>query len=111
MSRIVTYIIGFLFSILVVFGILLSIKCSKLERENIKLKTEQNSLVDSIKMENKLLKENINLLNYDLQQSKHKIDSLNEVKQTIIVKKEYIVSENLTEGVKTLKENLKWEKR
>lgn len=107
----VTYIIGFLFSILVVFGILLSIKCSKLERENIKLKTEQNSLVDSIKMENKLLKENINLLNYDLQQSKHRIDSLNEVKQTIIVKKEYIVSENLTEGVKTLKENLKWEKR
>lgn len=89
----------------------MSIKCSKLERENVKLKTEQNSLVDSIKMENKLLKENINLLNYDLQQSKYKIDSLNEVKQTIIVKKEYIISENLTEGVKTLKENLKWEKR
>lgn len=107
MSRIVTYIIGFLFSILVVFGIFMSIKCSKLERENVKLKTEQNSLVDSIKMENKLLKENIDLLNYDLQQSKHKIDSLNKVKQTIIVKKEYIVSENLTEGVKTLKENLR----
>lgn len=89
----------------------MSIKCSKLERENIKLKTEQGSLIDSIKMENKLLKEDINLLNYDLQQSKHKIDSLNEVKQTIIVKKEYIISENLTEGVKTLKENLRWEKR
>lgn len=89
----------------------MSMKCSKLERENIKLKTEHNSLVDSIKMENKLLKENINLLHCDLQQSKHKIDSLNEVKQMIIVKKEYIVSENLTEGVKTLKENLKWEKR
>lgn len=89
----------------------MSIKCSKLERENIKLKTEQCSLIDSIKMENKLLKEDINLLNYDLQQSKHKIDSLNEVKQTIIVKKEYIISENLTEGVKTLKENLRWEKR
>lgn len=85
----------------------MSIKCSKLERENIKLKTEQCSLIDSIKMENKLLKEDINLLNYDLQQSKHKIDSLNEVKQTIIVKKEYIISENLTEGVKTLKENLR----
>ena len=84
----------------------MSIKCSKLERENVKLKTEQSSLIDSIKMENKLLKENINFLNCDLQQSKHKIDSLNKVKQTII-KKEYIVSENLTEGVKTLKENLK----
>lgn len=101
------YIIGGLISILVVFGIFMSIKCSKLERENIKLKTEQGSLIDSIKMENKLLKEDINLLNYDLQQSKHKIDSLNEVKQTIIVKKEYIISENLTEGVKTLKENLR----
>lgn len=89
----------------------MSIKCSKLERENIKLKTEQSSLIDSIKMENKLLKENINLLNYDLQQSKYKIDSLNTIKQKIIVKKEYVVSENLTEGVKTLKENLKWEKR
>ena len=105
------YIIGGLVSILVIFGIFMSIKCSKLERENIKLKTEQSSLIDSIKMENKLLKENINLLNYDLQQSKHKIDSLNKVKQTVIVKKEYIVSENLTEGVKTLKENLRWEKR
>lgn len=105
------YIIGGLISILVIFGIFMSIKCSKLERENIKLKTEQGSLIDSIKMENKLLKEDINLLNYDLQQSKHKIDSLNEVKQTIIVKKEYIISENLTEGVKTLKENLRWEKR
>ena len=101
------YIIGGLVSILVIFGIFMSIKCSKLERENIKLKTEQSSLIDSIKMENKLLKENINLLNYDLQQSKHKIDSLNKVKQKIIVKKEYIVSENLTEGVKTLKENLR----
>lgn len=101
------YIIGGLVSILVIFGIFMSIKCSKLERENIKLKTEQSSLIDSIKMENKLLKENINLLNYDLQQSKHKIDSLNKVKQTVIVKKEYIVSENLTEGVKTLKENLR----
>ena len=101
------YIIGGLISILVVFGIFMSIKCSKLERENIKLKTEQGSLIDSIKMVNKLLKEDINLLNYDLQQSKHKIDSLNKVKQTVIVKKEYIVSENLTEGVKTLKENLR----
>ena len=101
------YIIGGLVSILVIFGIFMSIKCSKLERENIKLKTEQGSLIDSIKMENKLLKEDINLLNYDLQQSKHKIDSLNKVKQTVIVKKEYIVSENLTEGVKTLKENLR----
>lgn len=101
------YIIGGLISILVIFGIFMSIKCSKLERENIKLKTEQGSLIDSIKMENKLLKEDINLLNYDLQQSKHKIDSLNKVKQTVIVKKEYIVSENLTEGVKTLKENLR----
>ena len=101
------YIIGGLVSILVIFGIFMSIKCSKLERENIKLKTEQSSLIDSIKMENKLLKENINLLNYDLQQSKYKIDSLNTIKQKIIVKKEYVVSENLTEGVKALKENLK----
>jgi hypothetical protein len=29
----------------------------------------------------------------------------------VIIKTEYVVSENLTEGVKILKENLKWEKQ
>ena len=41
----------------------------------------------------------------------HRIDSLKKVKQKIIVKykTKYVVSENITESVKTLKENLKCE--
>lgn len=105
------YIIGGLISILVVFGIIVSIKCSKLEKENIKLKTEQITIIDSIKIENDLLNKEILLLSDDLDYYKFKVDSLKQIKQRVIIKTEYVVSENLTEGVKILKENLKWEKQ
>lgn len=105
------YIIGGLISILVVFGVIVSIKCSKLEKENIKLKIEQITIIDSIKVENDLLNKEILLLSEDLDYYKFKVDSLKQIKQRVIIKTEYVVSENLTEGVKILKENLKWEKQ
>lgn len=104
------YIIVGLVSILVLFGIIVSIKCSRLEKENIKLKTEYNDIVSQIKIENETLKKNVLLLQDDLEYQYYKIDSLKQIKQKVIIKKEYIVSENLTEGVEKLKENLKWER-
>lgn len=101
-------ILGFVF-ILIVFGIGVSIKCSRLEKENLKLKIEQNSIVDSIKIENEVLNNRITHLSEDLEYYKYKVDSLKMVKQKVIVKTEYIVSENLTDGVKKLKDNIKWE--
>lgn len=103
------YILIGLVSILIVFGIIVSIKCSKLEMENIKLKIEHNTIIDSIKIENKTLETNIVLLEDKLIKCEHKIDSLKKVKQKIVVKYKYAVSNNLTEGVGKLKENLKCE--
>lgn len=106
------YILIGLISILVCFGIIISVKCKRLEQENLKLKTENTHVVDSIKMEKQLLKEEVELLSKELTVFEHKIDSLKQVKQKVIIeyKTKYIVSENLTESVKTLKENLEWEK-
>lgn len=56
------YIIAGLVSILIIFGMILSVKCARLEKENIKLKMEQNSVVDSIRFENRSLKENVSML-------------------------------------------------
>ena len=103
------YILVGLVSILIVFGIVVSIKCSKLERENIKLKIEHNNIVDSIKVENEALETNILILEDELVKCEHKIDSLKKVKQKIVVKYKYVVSNDLTEGVGKLKENLKCE--
>lgn len=100
------YIVIGLICILIIFGIGVSIKCSKLEKENIKLKTEQFSIIDSIKLENNLLNKEILSLSDDLDYYKFKVDSLKKIKQRVIIKTEYVVSEDITEGVKTLRENL-----
>lgn len=104
------YIILGLISILIAFGIIVSIKCARLERENLQLQKEYTNLVDSIKIENQVLETEITLLNEDLLYLQYKIDSLNNIKQKVIVKREFIVSESLTEGVKLLQENLRCEK-
>lgn len=101
------YILIGLLSILIVFGIVMTIKCSKLERENIKLKTEQNTIIDSIKIENEILEKDIIHLSNQILICEHKIDSLKKVKQRVIVEYQYIISDNLEDGAKKLKENLK----
>lgn len=102
-------LIGLIF-ILIVFGFILSVKCSKLERENIKLRIENTTTVDSIKMENEILEKDIETLSEKIINYEYKIDSLKKIKQKVIIKYKYIVSENLTEGVETLKENLRCER-
>lgn len=100
----------FFVCVLIIFGITVSIKCSKLEKENIKLKIENNSIADSIKIENETLNQKVLLLTDDLEYYKYQLDSLNNIKQKVIIKYEYIVSHDLLDGVELLKENLKCEK-
>lgn len=104
------YIIIGLISILVVFGIIVSIKCVNLEKENIKLKSEQTSIVDSIKIENIILEKDIELLKEQIILKENTIDSLKAIKQKVIVEYKYIISKDISEGVETLKNNLRCEK-
>jgi uncharacterized protein YlxW (UPF0749 family) len=104
------YIIVGLVSILIIFGITLSIKCARLEKENIKLKMEQNDIVDSIRFENRSLKENVSILESQVVDYEHKIDSLKKIKQKVIVEYKYVISKDLIDGVETLKNNIKCEK-
>lgn len=107
MNKIKTYLLLGLITVLIVFALILSFKCTRLENENIKLRTEQKVIVDSIKTENEILFKTVELLSADLKYYEYKIDSLKAVKQRIIIKKEMIISNNLIDGVRTLKENLR----
>ena len=109
--KIKEYLILTLVFILVVFGIIVSIRCSKLEKENIELQTSYNTIIDSIRMENQLLTEKTQRLSESLDYYKFKVDSLEKIKQKVLIQKEYVVSEDLISGVKLLKENIKCEKR
>ena len=80
------YLIIGLLSILIIFGINISIKCSQLEKENARLKIEQKLVSDSIKIENEFLRKEIVVLLDDLNQCELTIDSLKQIKQKIIVK-------------------------
>lgn len=104
------YIIVGLVSILIIFGITLSIKCARLEKENIKLKMEQNDIVDSIRFENRSLKENVSILESQVVDCEHKIDSLKKIKQRVVIEYKYVISKDLIDGVETLKNNIKCEK-
>ena len=104
------YIIVGLVSILIIFGMTISVKCARLEKENIKLKMEQNSIVDSIRFENVSLKENVSMLEYQIVDYEHKLDSLKKIKQKVVVEYKYVISKDLIDGVETLKNNIKCEK-
>lgn len=104
------YIIVGLVSILIIFGITLSIKYARLEKENIKLKMEQNDIVDSIRFENRSLKENVSILESQVVDYEHKIDSLKKIKQRVVIEYKYVISKDLIDGVETLKNNIKCEK-
>lgn len=101
-----------LVSVLIVFGISVSIKCKNLEKDILQLKTEYVDVIDSIKTEKQILEKEIQLLSNELCTYEHQLDSLKQIKQQIVVKykTQYIISKDLSEGVKTLKENLKCEK-
>lgn len=85
----------------------MSIKYSKLKRENADLKLEYTTILNPIKTENKLLNEEVLLLKDEIAYYEYKIDSLNKVKQKVIIQYEYIESKTFSEGVLLLQKNLK----
>lgn len=104
------YVIIILIIILGLYGMKMYNKCSRLERENIELKLGQDVVRDIIEEENKLLQSNILSLEDQVIYYRYQIDSLKKVKQKVIIKTEYIISEDIIEGVALLKENLKCER-
>ena len=68
------------------------------------------SIIDSIKIENEILEKDIKLLEKQIISNENTIDSLNAIKQKVIIEYKYIVSKDLSEGVETLKNNLRCEK-
>lgn len=106
------YIVICLIFILIFFFISVCIKCNILENENLELKQNYSIVIDSIKIENESLEREIEDLSIQLNVCHQQIDSLNKIKQKIIVKykTEYIISDNITEGVQTLKNNIKCER-
>lgn len=85
----------------------MSIKYSKLKRENADLKLEYTTILNPIKTENKLLNEEVLLLKDEIVYYEYKIDSLNKVKQKVIIQHEYVESKTFSEGVLLLQKNLK----
>jgi len=91
------------------FGVVVSIKYSKLKQENADLKIEYTTILNPIKTENKLLTEEVLLLKDEIKYYESKIDSLNKIKQKVIIQYEYVESKTFSEGVLLLQKNLKCE--
>lgn len=80
------YIIIGLILLLSTFAIISHIKYSQLEKEYLILKLKNNDLADSLTNENKLLQIKIGELEELTNTYTEQIDSLQKLKQTIIVK-------------------------
>lgn len=102
-----------LISALTVYIFVLHVRYSKLENENMRINTESLERIDAVKVENTNLENKIIDLQHIVQKHTNTIDSLNKIKQKIIIKREYIKERNSEESiideVKTLKRNLRWE--
>ena len=97
--------------LIIILYISSSVRCSKLELENLELKSGKDDLIEMVHKENEILHKHVVQMEEELEKYRNKVDSLERLKQKVIIKTEYIISENITEGVTQLKENLKCEKR
>ena len=101
---------------LVISGIILAwliisqVRCNKLQKELNKEKINNLELVDSLTYINKIHLKNIEKLNSEISDLKYSIDSLEQIKNKIVYKKDgVIVSKDVSSGVEQLKHNLqKW---
>lgn len=90
--------------------IIINLKYIDLQREFSEYKNFCLSENKEFVTENVILKHEIGILNDSLVCYQKKIDSLNLIKQKIIVLDSFCKSETITEGVKILKNNLSCEK-
>lgn len=67
--------------------------------------------VDIYALENERLKQKIETLQEDLNICYNTLDSLKHVKQQIIIQETFKESDNIIEGVRILKDNLRWERQ
>ena len=104
------YIITAIITILCVYIVVTQISYNKLKREIETLKLNDVSVSDSLSKENTILLYRIETLEDSVAVFQYKIDSLKQIKKTIIISKPFEESKNLSDGVEKLKRNLQCEK-
>lgn len=104
------YIIIALISILIIFAIVNQVRYSKLKQEYLTLQLDKKLSSDSLNVQNKILAIKVNELSDSLHVYTNKVDSLKRIKQKIVVIKQFKESENISDGVLLLKQNLQCEK-
>jgi hypothetical protein len=80
-------------------------------QENESLRIENTTVLDAFKTENERLLNYILELDKTISKLNGQVDSLETIKQKIIIKKEYLpVSETITESAELLKKNIQCER-
>jgi hypothetical protein len=103
------YIIITLVTILCIITIVNQVRYSKLKNEYLTLQLNNKQISDSLIDVNKQLNHKITELESTVDVYTDTIDSLKNIKKTIVIHK-FKESANLSEGVKLLKKNLQCEK-
>lgn len=84
----------------------MSQKYEELEKEYLELNIEKDTTIDSLKEDNSIKSSKISELEIKILDLETNLDSLYKHKSELNKKSEFVVSKNLSEGVKLLKENL-----
>lgn len=110
MNSIKTWIIIILAILFVGYSFITTHKYNQLEMELVEYKSKDTVENNQYILENEMLKQEIKILQEDLDICYMVLDSLKHLKQQVVIQETFKESENITEGVKTLKDNLKWER-
>lgn len=106
-----TYVIISMFLVICAFGVIMCIRYHNLLQENESLRIENTTVLDSFKTENERLLNYILELDKTISKLNGQVDSLETIKQKIIIKKEYLpVSVTITESAELLKKNIQCER-
>lgn len=93
--------------ILLLYIIISQIRYDKLKRQFNDYKINYSEQVDSLKYANQQYLQKINEYELDIIDLKNDVDSLEQLKRKVIIKKDnVIVSETISDGVEQLKDNL-----
>lgn len=100
-------IIIIIFVLVLGYGVVTQIQYNSLKQDYNELKFQKENTIDSLKRDNVKRLESIAELESEISILNNKIDSMYNVKQTVIqMKNEFTVSQNISEGANLLKQNL-----
>ena len=100
-------IIMIIFVLVLGYGVVTQIQYNSLKQDYNELKFQKENTIDSLKRDNVKRLESIAELESEISILNNKIDSMYNVKQTVIqMKNEFTVSQNISEGANLLKRNL-----